>query len=116
MLEDLDAHAYVDRRRQVVVIFGLRDTRENLKLRMKRKAEHITNDLLREIPLSGANRGRAIRALVKAYGPWLQVRAVGCALREGVRVDRCLNARNGSPHSTSWISGKACINRRPFSN
>ncbi|XP_022080113.1 ATP-dependent RNA helicase DEAH12, chloroplastic-like [Acanthaster planci] len=77
LLQDLDAYATVDGRRQAVVFFGKDQIRERLKRRFRDYTEIVCNQMLREIPLTASvsphcTKGRAIRALVKAYGPWLK--------------------------------------------
>ena len=78
LLYDLDAHATVDPRRQLILVFGKDDIREEVKRRLKDYISVICNNKLKEISLTAGmsehcTKGRAIRALVRAYGPWLKV-------------------------------------------
>ncbi|XP_033639552.1 ATP-dependent RNA helicase DEAH12, chloroplastic-like isoform X1 [Asterias rubens] len=73
----LEAHAMVDTRRHLIVIYGKDEVREVLKEQVKNYINIICKNKLKEISLTaglseGCTKGRAIRALVRAYGPWLK--------------------------------------------
>ena len=68
----------VDTRRHLIVIYGKDEVREVLKEQVKNYINIICKNQLKEISLTaglseGCTKGRAVRALVKAYGPWLKV-------------------------------------------
>ncbi|XP_071802990.1 uncharacterized protein [Asterias amurensis] len=73
----LEAHAMVDTRRHLIVIYGKDEVREVLKEKVKNYINTICKNQLKEISLTaglseGCTKGRAVRALVKAYGPSLK--------------------------------------------